>query len=155
MFDSADCVALRTDSTDCPQGSFPSDSMQSSSSILEQTFGERNNPYAEYDAALFSNLPPTRFSFDFQVSSLPTRALVLLYGRNSAPINDFFWIAAEIVGSQFKFHFHDQSFLMNQTILSTSTWYHVECQVNSPLISIKVLLSILIVHSINNSCFNQ
>lgn len=102
----------------------------SSSSSLEQAFGEKNNPYAEYDGTLFSSLPPTRFSFDFLVSSLPTLALVLLYGRNSAPINDFFWIAVEIVGKNLKFHFHDQSFPMNQTELNIATWYHVECQVD-------------------------
>ena len=135
ILDSADCVALPSSSTDCSSASLLSDAISPSSPLLlELTFDEKNLPYAEYNGTTFSTLAPTRFSFDFLVSSLPTNALVLLYGRNSIPIDEFLWIAVEILGSNLKFHFPNQQFLINDIELKSSTWYHVECQVDSLLI---------------------
>lgn len=132
ILDSADCVYLTPSSTNCLSASLLSDAINPSSPpILESIFDENNARYAEYDSTTFSSRVPTRFSFDFLVTTLPTDALILLYGRNSTPIDEFFWIAIEIVGLNLKFHFHNQHSLINNIELKISTWYHIECQVNS------------------------
>jgi len=97
--------------------------------VLGRTFDENGGGYAVYAGTTFSNFAPTRFSFDFVLRSL-TNSLILLYGRNSQPINDFFWIAIEIFESKLRFHFRDTKLIANETILKNSTWYHVECQVS-------------------------
>jgi hypothetical protein len=79
----------------------------------------------------FSNLAPTRFSFDFAVRTSVIDSLILLYGRNTTPIDDFFWISIEIYQSYLKFRFREETFVADKTNISASTWYHVEYQVSS------------------------
>ena len=98
--------------------------------VLGRTFDENGGGYAVYPGATFSNFPPARFSFDFALRLLISDGLILLYGRNSTPIDDFFWLAVEIYQSQLRFHFRDSILLADSTELNASTWYHVECQVS-------------------------
>jgi hypothetical protein len=102
--------------------------------VLERTFN-RNGGYAVFDGISFSNRAPTRFSFDFAIQSPINDGLILLYGRNTTPINDFFWIAIEIYQLRLRFHFQDTILDATSTILNASTWYHVEYQVNFFFIS--------------------
>ncbi|CAF1461191.1 unnamed protein product, partial [Rotaria sordida] len=96
--------------------------------VLGRTFNENGGGYAVYDGRTFSNRAPTRFSFDFAVRSPITDGLILLYGRNTTPINDFFWTAIEVYQSRLRFHFRDTILDATNTVLNASTWYHVEYQ---------------------------
>ena len=101
-----------------------------------------------YDGRKFSNLAPTRFSFDFLVPSPIRDGLILLYGKNLPSINDFFWIAIEIFESKLQFYFRDTKINVIETI-DPSTWYHVECQVSNKFFILKKKL-----HAFS-SLFNQ
>ncbi|CAF0991670.1 unnamed protein product [Rotaria sp. Silwood1] len=106
--------------------------------ILGRTFNENGDGYAIYAGTRFSNIAPARFSFDFILRSPIIDGLILLYGRNLPPINDFFWIAIEIYQTKLKFHFRNTKIHTDKTILNPLTWYHVECQ----FIDSMVLLSV-------------
>ncbi|CAF4274707.1 unnamed protein product, partial [Rotaria sordida] len=97
--------------------------------VLGRTFNESGGGYAVFDGRTFSNRAPTRFSFDFSIRSSIIDGLILLYGRNTTPINDFFWTAIEIYQSRLRFHFRDTILDATNTVLNASTWYHVEYQV--------------------------
>ena len=97
--------------------------------ILGRTFDESGGGYATYAGTSFSTLAPTRFSFDFAVRTSAIDGLILLYGRNTTPVNEFFWISIEIYQSQLKFHFREKPFIANNSNINASTWYHVEYQV--------------------------
>jgi len=93
--------------------------------VLGRTFNQNGGGYAVFAGTTFTDLAPTRFSFDFAIQSPIADGLILLYGRNTPPINDFFWIAIEIYQSQLRFHFRDTILIASNTILNASTWYHV------------------------------
>lgn len=97
--------------------------------VLGRTFSSNGGAYAVFDGASFSNRAPTRFAFDFAVQSPLSDGLILLYGRNSTPVNDFFWTAIEIYQSKLRFQFRDRMVYAADTTLNESTWYHVEYQV--------------------------
>ena len=97
--------------------------------VLGRTFNENGGGYAAFDGSVFSNRAPTRFSFDFAVRPPLTDGLILFYGRNTPPINDFFWTAIEIYQSALRFQFRDTIVAATNTNLNASTWYHVEYQV--------------------------
>ncbi|CAF2958903.1 unnamed protein product [Rotaria sp. Silwood2] len=96
--------------------------------VLGRTFNENGGGYAVYDGTALSNRAPTRFSFDFAIRPPVTDGLILLYGRSTIPINDFFWTAIEIYQSKLRFHFRDTILDATTTTLNASTWYHVEYQ---------------------------
>ncbi|CAF4121726.1 unnamed protein product, partial [Rotaria sp. Silwood2] len=96
--------------------------------VLGRTFNENGGGYAVYDGTALSNRAPTRFSFDFAIRPPVTDGLILLYGRSTIPINDFFWTAIEIYQSKLRFHFRDTILDAITTTLNASTWYHVEYQ---------------------------
>jgi hypothetical protein len=100
------------------------------SSILGLTFTGNGDGYAVYDGVKFSNVAPTRFSFDFVVQSVPRNALILFYGGNSSLAMNAFWIAIDIYQSKLRFHFQNTPFIANVNELNNSTWYHIECQVS-------------------------
>ena len=97
--------------------------------VLGRTFNENGGGYAVFNGSFFSNRAPTRFSFDFAIRSPVTDGLILLYGRSTPPINDFFWTAIEKYQSRLRFHFRDTILNTTSTALNASTWYHVEYQV--------------------------
>ncbi|CAF1399455.1 unnamed protein product [Rotaria sp. Silwood1] len=97
--------------------------------VLGRTFNENGGGYAVFDGTTFSNRAPTRFSFDFAVRPPVTNGLILFYGRNTTPINDFFWTAIEIYQSRLRFRFRDTILDASSTTLNASAWYHVEYQV--------------------------
>ncbi len=147
ILDSADCVnsTYSTNFTNIQVGcttysfngltSCPCTSLQSYAplgpycQVLGRTFTGNGGGYAVFAGTSFSDLAPTRFSFDFAIQSPVVDGLILLYGRNTTPINDFFWVAIEIYQSQLRFHFRDTILLASSTTLNASTWYHVEYQV--------------------------
>lgn len=96
--------------------------------VLGRTFSENGGGYAAFSGTSFSNRAPTRFSFDFALRSPVTDGLILLYGRNAPPINDFFWTAVEIFQSRVRFHFRDTLLDAINNPLNASTWYHIEYQ---------------------------
>lgn len=96
--------------------------------VLGRTFSENGGGYAAFSGTSFSNRAPTRFSFDFALRSPVTDGLILLYGRNIPPINDFFWTAIEVFQSRLRFHFRDTILDASNNPLNASTWYHVEYQ---------------------------
>ncbi|CAF3632426.1 unnamed protein product [Rotaria socialis] len=96
--------------------------------VLGRSFNENGGAYAVYSGATFSNLAPTRFSFDFAIQPPIADGLILLYGRNTTPVNDFFWTAVEIYQSQLRFQFRDTMLTVSDITLNASTWYHVEYQ---------------------------
>ena len=96
--------------------------------VLGRTFSENGGGFAAFSGTSFSNRAPTRFSFDFALRSPVTDGLLLLYGRNTPPINDFFWTAIEIVQSRLRFHFRETILDASNNPLNASTWYHVEYQ---------------------------
>jgi hypothetical protein len=97
--------------------------------VLGRTFNANGGGFAAYDGRVFSNRAPTRFAFDFAARAPLTDGLILLYGRNAPPIDDFFWTAVEIFQSKLRFHFRDTRIEASNTVLNASTWYHVEYQV--------------------------
>ena len=125
------------DSADCINATYALYN-STASVVLGRTFIGNGDSYAVFSGTLFSNLGPTRFSFDFVGQSPLTDGLILLYGRNTMPINDFFWIAIELYQSQLRFHFRDTIFVTSSLILNASTWYHVEYQ----YVSSTILLSV-------------
>jgi hypothetical protein len=96
--------------------------------VLGITFNANGGGYAVFPGTTFSNRVPTRFSFDFAIRSPIADGLLLLYGRNTTPINDFFWTSIEIYQSRLRFRFRDTILNASSTILNASTWYHVEYQ---------------------------
>ena len=96
--------------------------------VLGRSFNENGGGYAVFDGAKFSNRAPTRFSFDFAVRSPVIDGLILLYGRNTPSVNDFFWNAIEIYQTKLRFHFRETIVDASNQILNASTWYHVEYQ---------------------------
>ncbi|CAF3111050.1 unnamed protein product [Rotaria sp. Silwood2] len=106
--------------------------------ILGRTFNQYGGGYAIYAGTRFSNQAPARFSFDFIVRSPIIDGLILLYGRNSRPINDFFWIAIEIYQRRLRFHFRNIIPNITKPILNPSTWYHVECQFVDSMVLISI-----------------
>ena len=96
--------------------------------VLGRTFNENGGGYATFDGAFFSNRAPTRFAFDFAARPPLTDGLILLYGRNNTPINDFFWTSVEIFQSKLRFRFRDSILDATDNVLNASTWYHVEYQ---------------------------
>ncbi|CAF0872431.1 unnamed protein product [Adineta steineri] len=115
----------------CPLGSvsLSNGPVGSCCEILGRTFDGNDEGYAIYGSSTFSNFPPTRFSFDFLLQTTISNGLILLYGQNVSNINDFFWIAIEIVNFKLKFHFRDTKLYANNTELNASVWYHVEYQI--------------------------
>lgn len=103
--------------------------------VLGRTFNENGGGFATFDGRAFSNRAPTRFSFDFAVRPPLTDGLILLYGRNTTLVNDFFWTAVEIYQSRLRFQFRDTILDATNTNLNASTWYHVEYQVGFSLLS--------------------
>jgi hypothetical protein len=101
-----------------------------STSNLGLVFTGHGDGYAVYDGVKFSNIAPTRFSFDFATQSITQNALLLLYGGDLPPENNFFWIATEIFQSKLIFHFRNTTFIASETVLNNSKWYYVECQVS-------------------------
>jgi hypothetical protein len=97
--------------------------------VLGRTFSENGGGYATFDGRTFSIRALTRFSFDFAVRPPLADGLILLYGRNTTPINDFFWIAVEIYQSRLRFQLRETILEATNTSLNASTWYHVEYQV--------------------------
>ncbi|CAF5227893.1 unnamed protein product, partial [Rotaria magnacalcarata] len=97
--------------------------------VLGRSFNQNGGAYAVYDGTTFSNRAPTRFSFDFAVQPPLADGLILLYGRNATPVNDFFWTAVEIYQSKLRFQFRDTMLSPSDITLNASTWYHVEYQV--------------------------
>jgi hypothetical protein len=98
--------------------------------VLGRTFNDNGGGYATFDGTTFSNRAPTRFAFDFAMRPPVTDGLILLYGRNTTPIDDFFWTAIEIYQSRLRFHFRNTILDATNTNLNASTWYHVEYQVS-------------------------
>jgi hypothetical protein len=98
--------------------------------VLGRTFNGNDGGYAVFIGSSFSNIAPTRFSFDFIVKEPLNDGLILLHGRNTPPINNYFWIAFEIYQSKLRFHFRGNIRNISNTIINASTWYHVEYQVN-------------------------
>jgi hypothetical protein len=98
---------------------------------LVRTFNGNDGGYARFNNTKFSNFAPTRFSFDFALQKMIPDGLILLYGRTSPPINNFSWMAIEISESKLRFRFREKIINATETVLNASTWYHVECQVNS------------------------
>jgi hypothetical protein len=121
--------------------------------ILGRTFDENGGGYARYSSARFSSFAPARFSFDFALRTLIPNGLILLYGRTSPPINDFFWIAIEIYQSRLRFHFRETIIDADRSILIEATWYHIECQVNSFFEGINIIhLFFILVCRFDDSC---
>ncbi|CAF3869414.1 unnamed protein product [Adineta steineri] len=106
--------------------------------VLGRTFNNNGGSYAVYDGSSFSNEAPTRFSFDFASRSPLTDGLILLYGRNTTPVNDFAWTSIEIYQSKLRFRFRDTILDAASTTLNASTWYHVEYQYVDSLILVEV-----------------
>ena len=125
------------DSADCVNATYALYS-STTSAVLGRTFTGDGNSYAIFNGTQFSSLAPTRFSFDFIGQSPLTDGLILLYGLNTVPIDDFFWIAIELYQSQLRFHFREFTFYPSNLTLNASTWYHVEYQ----YVSSTILLSI-------------
>ncbi|CAF2615716.1 unnamed protein product [Rotaria sp. Silwood2] len=97
--------------------------------VLGRTFLNTGSSYTVFDGTTFSNLAPARFSFDFVVPNTPTVGLLLLYGRETPPIDDYFWLAIELVNSnRLRFHFRDQPSFDTNLVIDASKWYHVEYQ---------------------------
>ena len=107
--------------------------------VLGRTFNANGGGYATFDSTAFSNRAPTRFSFDFAARSPLTDGLILLYGKNTTLINDFFWTSIEIYQSKLRFRFRDTILDAINTNLNASTWYHVEYQVS--LLFFKIILN--------------
>lgn len=146
ILDSGDCVNatyvtnIPTNQVGCTTYSFnnitscPCTSLQSLAplgpfcQVLGRSFSENGGGYAAFSGTSFSNRAPTRFSFDFALRSPVTDGLILLYGRNTPPINDFFWTAIEIYQSRLRFRFRDTILDASNNPLNASTWYHVEYQ---------------------------
>ncbi|CAF1025815.1 unnamed protein product [Rotaria sordida] len=97
--------------------------------VLGRTFLNTGSSYAVFDGTTFSNLAPARFSFDFVVPNISTVGLLLLYGREIPPIDDYFWLAIELINSnRLRFHFRDHPFFDTNLVINASKWYHVEYQ---------------------------
>jgi hypothetical protein len=96
--------------------------------VLGITFNANGGGYAVFPGTSFTNRAPTRFSFDFAIRAPITDGLILLYGRNTTPINDFFWTSIEIYQSKLRFRFRDTILDASSSNLNASTWYHVEYQ---------------------------
>ncbi|CAF5111323.1 unnamed protein product, partial [Rotaria sp. Silwood1] len=97
--------------------------------VLGRTFLNTGNSYAVFDGTTFSNLAPARFSFDFIVPNKSTVGLLLLYGRETPPIDDYFWLAIELIdSSRLRFHFRDYPSFDTNLMIDASKWYHVEYQ---------------------------
>ena len=88
--------------------------------VLGRTFNENGAADATFDGRSFSSCAPTRFSFDFGIRPPVTDGLLLLYGRTTTPINDFFWISIEIFQSWLRFCFRDAVLDATQTTLDAS-----------------------------------
>lgn len=125
------------DSADCVNATYALYN-STASAVLGRTFTGNSNSYAVFNGTLFSNLAPTRFSFDFASQSPLTNGLILLYGLDTVPINDFFWIAIELYQSRLRFHFRDRILDTSNLVLNASTWYHIEYQ----FVSSTILLSV-------------
>ncbi len=126
--------------------------------VLGRVFDGNGEGYATYAGTSFSNFAPTRFSLDFVLRSPIANGLILLYGRNVPPIDEFFWIAIEIDQLKLKFHFRDTIFIANESELNSSIWYHVEYQVNyfsEKKMKYHSLNFPFLVYSFNYSSFNQ
>ncbi|CAF0857241.1 unnamed protein product [Adineta ricciae] len=106
--------------------------------VLGRTFRENGGGYAVFDGMYFSNQAPTRFSFDFALRSPVVDGLILLYGKNTTDVNDFFWTSAEIFNSKLRLRFRDQILDATNTVINASTWYHVEFQYVDSLILVTV-----------------
>ena len=101
--------------------------------VLGRVFDEGGGGYAQYSGESFSTLASAHFSFDFATQRPDVDGLILLYGKDTAPIDDFFWIAIEIQDSKLRFHFRGQSSVRFGPVLNASTSYYVQCQVMSLL----------------------
>ncbi len=98
--------------------------------VLGRSFRGSNEGYAVFVGSSFSNIAPTRFSFDFLIEEGLSNGLILLHGKNITPINDYFWIAIEIYQSKLRFHFREIIRDFSNILINSSTWYHIEYQVN-------------------------
>ncbi|CAF1128287.1 unnamed protein product, partial [Didymodactylos carnosus] len=156
ILDSADCVNSSTSvqppsslAADCITYSYnnstycPCTALQSYAplgpycEVLGRTFNANGGGYASFSGSAISNLSPTRFSFDFASRSPLRNGLLLLYGKNTPSVDDYFWTAIEIYNSQLRFHFGETISDTNRA-LNASTWYHVEYQFvgNTVLVSV-------------------
>ncbi|CAF3673561.1 unnamed protein product [Rotaria sordida] len=169
ILDSADCinstytVNLRNKPNECITSTFNNLTYCSSISLLSygsigpcceilgRTFNGNDGGYAIYAGTSFSHIAPARFSFDFIVRSQIVDSLILLYGRNSSPINDFFWIAIEIYQKRLRFHFRNTIFDTDKTLLNPSTWYHVECQFIDSIVLISINDCLYDLQLVNNT----
>lgn len=107
--------------------------------ILGRLFDENGQGYARYAGTNFPNVVPARFSFDFAVRPKVLDGLILLYGKTSPPIGDFFWVAIDIYNSKLRFQFRNLPFILHGTDLNSSMWYHIECQVSNRHRSFRLL----------------
>jgi hypothetical protein len=119
--------------------------------VLGRTFNEKYGDYAVF--ADTSNFDPTSFSFDFIVREPIVDGLILLYGRNTPPINDYFWIAIEIDQLKLRFQFRDIILEVANVTLNTLKWYHVDYQVSLED-KINYFKYIFIVCRCENICFD-
>ena len=90
--------------------------------------------FAQYSGRDFSTTASAHFSFDFATQRPDVVSLILLYGRDSLPIDAFFWIAIEIQQSKLRFHFRGNSTPRLDPLILSRTSYHVQCQV-MPLVT--------------------
>lgn len=139
--DSADCVnASHAPNQRCQLTVFDSSKITRVSSpygpvgpcgeVLGRTFDNSGQGYAVFAGGTFSNLPPSRLSFDFLLQSPIADGLILLYGRNTTAFNDFLWMAVEVYQSTVRFQFQGGPPVVAEINLTASTWHHVEYQVN-------------------------
>ena len=98
--------------------------------VLGRTFNGNDGGYAVFIESSFSNIAQTRFALDFLVEKSFSNGLILLHGRNTTPINNYFWIAIEIYQSKVRFHLRGIIRGTSHILINPSIWYHIEYQVN-------------------------
>ncbi|CAF4265243.1 unnamed protein product [Rotaria magnacalcarata] len=124
--------------------------------VLGLTFSSSGGgSYAVFDGTKFSNLAPARFSFDFTIPDSSTIGVILLYGLDTSPISDYFWIAVEIVSTRsLRFHFRDDTLTFDTVIMiNASIWYHIEYEYVDSTILIMVNDEQYVV-TVNNNSIN-
>ncbi|CAF2072701.1 unnamed protein product [Rotaria magnacalcarata] len=124
--------------------------------VLGLTFSSSGGgSYAVFDGTKFSNLAPARFSFDFTIQDSSTIGVILLYGLDTSPISDYFWIAVEIVSTRsLRFHFRDDTLTFDTVIMiNASIWYHIEYEYVDSTILIMVNDEQYVV-TVNNNSIN-
>ena len=167
LIDSPDCVNATWTSTPPVSLSSNCTAYQSLAPLgpyceaLGRTFYGTSDSYAVFEGTKFSNLAPSRFSFDFAIPDSLAVGVILLYGLDTPPISDYFWIAVEIINRQLlRFHFRDSSLTFDtNTMINATTWYHVEYQVSvvdlSQSTSLLCCLSVLLVRRFDNNDHGQ